>query len=259
MSDYSFSTQNTVLIGEETFNILSRRYWKEAAKQSENLRMLVFAALIVAMRVAVKFFKVPLTAGLNITLDCYVNSLGSLVYGPVMALCVGAISDTIGCIVAPSGPYFLPFILVEMSSSFIFALFFWRKKITVSRILSAKFTVNLICNIMLTSLFVKWSYYFYYGVEKAEAYNLINGVRIVKNLILFPLESLFITLVFEAAVPLLERTKILPKGSFEMNLPPKKRTLILSAIALTLLSVTIILSYRFFLSDFVKKHNIKFL
>lgn len=98
--------------------IRSRSYWAEAARSFRNTRMLVFAALIVALRVAVKFLRVPLAAGLELSLDAYVNSLGSLVYGPLMGLAVGAVSDTVGCILAPTGAYFLPFILVEMTSSF---------------------------------------------------------------------------------------------------------------------------------------------
>ena len=102
-------------------------YWRDAARVCTDTRMLVFAALIVALRVVVKFFKIPLAAGLDLTFDCYVNSVGAVVYGPVMALAVGAVSDTLGCILAPNGAYFLPFILVEMSSGFIFALFLWRR------------------------------------------------------------------------------------------------------------------------------------
>ena len=130
--------------------------------------MLVFAALIIALRVAVKTLKLT-TGTISFTFDCYVNSLGSIVYGPIMGLLVGAVSDTLGCILVPSptSPYFFPFIFVEMSSGFVFGLFLWRKKLTVSRVLLTKFMVNLVCNIILTSLVMKWDYYFFYGIEKA--------------------------------------------------------------------------------------------
>lgn len=179
--------------------ICSRLYWRQAADCFHDSNMMVFAALIVALRVVVKIFKITIAPGLSLTFDCYVNALGSMVYGPVVGLLVGAVSDTLGCILFPSGPYFLPFILTEMGSSFIFGLFLWRRRIDIGRVVLAKFTVNFVCNIIMTSVFCKWSYYVFYGVEKAEAYNVINLVRIAKNLVLFPVEALLITMVLRAA------------------------------------------------------------
>lgn len=236
-------------------SIRSAAYWKEAAAAFRNTHMLVFAALIVALRVAVKFFRIPLAAGLFLSFDCYVNALGSLVYGPLLGLIVGAISDTLGCILAPSGPYFLPFIFVEMSSSFLFGLFFWRQRLSLPRILAARFTVNAVCNIVLTSLFVKWNYRIFYGVEKAQGYALINGARIVKSLVLFPVEAVLIALVFRAAIPVLRTQKLL---SCDSPLCPTRRDYWLTAVFF-LLSVGLVLVYVFFLKDFIAAHNIQWL
>ena len=129
-------------------SIFSRDYWKEARRELANPRTLAFASLIIALRVIVKMTKIPIISGLSLTFDCYVNALGSIVYGPVVAILVGAVSDTLGCIIFPSGPYFFPFIFVEISSSVLFALYFWRRRISVGRVLLAKFTVNTFCNII---------------------------------------------------------------------------------------------------------------
>lgn len=235
--------------------ICSKKYWKEATLVIKDTKMLVFAALIVALRVAVKLLKIPLAAGLSLTFDAYVNSVGSMVYGPVMGLLVGAVSDTLGCIIAPSasGPYFLPFILVEMSSSFIFALFFWRRDLTIGRVLSAKFTVNFVCNIILTSIFMKWSYFYFYGIEKAETYAVINLTRIAKNLIMFPFEAMLIVIVLGAVSNRLYALKLLPK---RYNLSFQKKHIVAISL-LILLSIALILFYIFFLKDFIKIHNFK--
>lgn len=105
------------------YGIFSRSYWREAAKQFGDIRMITVAALIVALRVAVKFLRIPIAQGLAISLDAYVNSIGSVIYGPLVGLVVGAISDTLGCLITGRmGEYFPPFMLTEMLSSFIFAL-----------------------------------------------------------------------------------------------------------------------------------------
>ena len=233
----------------------TKTYWKTAANALRDRRLMTFAALIIALRVAVKFLKIPLGAGLSLSFDCYVNALGSLVYGPLVALAVGAVSDTLGCLIAPTGPYFLPFVLVEMGSSFLFALFFWRKPLTVPRALLAKFTVNFVCNIVMTSLFYKWSLLVFYGVEKAAAYAVINGARIVKSLLLFPIEALLIVLLFKALLPMLKRERLVPP---ETALTLSRRHYFLIA-ALLVLSAGLVLVYIFFLKDFLAAHNFKLL
>ena len=234
--------------------ILSREYWRDAAKLLSNTRVLTYAAMIIALRVAVKLWRIPIADGLFLTFDCYVNAIGSIVYGPVVALLVGAVSDSLGCIIAPSGPYFFPFIVVEMSSSFIFALFLWRQKLGPYRVLLSKFSVNFVSNIILTSLIMKWNYAVVYGSEKA--YTFINAVRIVKNLITFPIESMLICIILGALIKPLKILKLIRPDQEEMKFDTKH---IVTIAVLTLLSIALILFYIFFLKDYLDAHNIKLL
>ena len=229
----------------------SRAYWREAARLFKSVRMLAFAALICALRVAVKMFSVPIAPGLYLSFDCYVNAVGALVYGPLVALCVGAVSDTIGAALFPKGPYFFPFIVVEMASGFIFGIFIWRKKLTASRLLTAKFTVNFVCNIVLNSLIQKW-YYALFDAEKV--YYIINGARIVKNLVLFPLEATLICLLVNALLPGMKNLRYAEKDQQGIPLTKKEITL---CVLLALFSVALVLFYVFFLKDFVAAHNVK--
>ena len=115
------------LENNKRLNILSAQYWRNAANQLKDPKMITIAALIVALRVVVKLFKINIASGLGFSLDGYVNSLGSMIYGPLVGLFVGFVSDILGLIVTGQlAQYFAPFTLVEMMSSFIFALFFWR-------------------------------------------------------------------------------------------------------------------------------------
>ena len=234
-------------------NSFGKSYWRAAAGELKNTRTLVFASFIVVLRIVVKAFKIPLAAGLSITFDCYVNSLGSLIYGPLVGLCVGAVSDTLGYLIFPSGIYFFPFIFVEMLSSFVFGLFFWKRQITVGRVLAAKFTVNLVCNIIVTSIFTKWMYT-YFSDPKAATYNIINLVRIVKNLVMFPVESVLIVLILGAFIPALKSMKLIAAG--QEDLVFRKKHIILLVVT-AVVSVGLVLFYIFYLKDYVSAHNIK--
>lgn len=239
-------------------SVFSKKYWKEAARQFTDVRMITVAALIVALRVAVKLFKITIAQGLSISLDGYVNSIGSVVYGPLVGLLVGAVSDLLGLIVTGQmGEYFPPFTLVEMASSFIFGLFFWKRKIGITRSLVAKFFVNLVCNVVMTSIFMKWMKYVYFGSAAAEAYKLINGVRIAKNLIMFPLEATIIVVVLSAAIPMLTRMKLVDRDYCFVDKPSNKRLAVEVAI-FTFISVAIVALYLVFSGiafDFQMKFN----
>ena len=119
--------------------------------------------------------------------------------------------------------------------------------------MTAKFAVNMVSNVVLTSLIMKWYYLVFYGVEKAQAYNLINLTRIVKNLVMFPVEAILIAVVLGALSPALYRLRLLPEKPI-LQLKPAHYVLV---GVLTALSVGLVLFYVFFLKGFVADHNIK--
>ena len=234
-------------------NPLTKAYWRDAAANLKDVRMVALAAMIVALRAVCKMLEIPLAPGLNINVAGLFNSVGAMVYGPVVGVVGAMVSDPLGYLLHPDGPYFLPFMLTDMSSSFIFGLLFWRQKLTVGRTMTAKFTVNMVSNILLTSVIMKWYYLVFYGVEKAQAYNIINLTRIVKNLVMFPIEAILITVVLGALSPALYRLRLLPD---KPNLQLKVRHYILLAV-LTLVAIGLVVFYVVFLKDFVKEHNFK--
>ena len=233
--------------------VFSAAYWRDAAANLKDVRMLALAAMIVALRAVCKMLEIPLAPGLNINVAGLFNSVGAMVYGPVVGVVGAIVSDPLGYLLHPDGPYFLPFMLVDMSSSFIFGLLFWRRRLSVGRAMTAKFAVNMVSNILLTSVIMKWYYLVYYGVEKAQAYNIINLTRIVKNLVMFPIEAILIAVVLGALSPALYRLRLLAE---KPDLKLKARHYILLAV-LTLVAVGLVVFYVLFLKDYVKAHNFK--
>ena len=230
-----------------------KQYWIDAALQVKNLKILVFAALIIALRVVVKSAKIYVLPGLHLTLDCYINALGGMVCGPVIGFLSGAVSDTLGCILFPAPePYFFPYIIVEMLSSFIFGLFLWRRKITVNRVLLSKFAVNVVCNLIVNPAITKL-YYAMMG-DAGSTYAFVTAVRLGKNLLLFPFEAALIVLFISALFPLLRRMGVVPRDQAKPEF--KVRHWLLIAIV-TLASFALVLFYWLFLKDFISEHNFK--
>ena len=82
-----------------------REYWKLAFAEFKNTKMIVFAALILALRIAVKPLSIPVAGDLKEGIGFIVNAFGSMIYGPIVSLLSGALSDTLGYLLYPSGGF----------------------------------------------------------------------------------------------------------------------------------------------------------
>ena len=72
-------------------NPCSKAYWRDAALELKDTRMLVFAALMIALRVALKSLGIPIAADLRINVAFFINALGAMVFGPVVAVLAAAV------------------------------------------------------------------------------------------------------------------------------------------------------------------------
>lgn len=168
----------------------SREYWRLSAAEFRSLRSFILAALFAALRIAIKSLSIPVGESLYISLDFFVNSVGSMIYGPLMGLLVGAVSDTIGAILFPKGVYFFPFIVVEMLSAFLFGLFLYRQKLSAGRIVLSRFTVVVLCNFVVNPTILQW----YYTAVSGKDVPFLRWANVVKNLCLFPAEAVLLIL-----------------------------------------------------------------
>lgn len=178
----------------------SKAYWRQAAAEMKDIRMLVFAALMIGIRVIMKLAVIPLGADLNITFAFFANAFGAMVFGPVMAVPAACVSDLLGYLISnPSGgPYYFPFVLTEIAGSVIFALFLYRAEITVTRVFLAKFCINFFVNLLLQTPIMR-SYYAFRGMS--TVYPLFDGIRLAKNVVMLPIEAILLTLFLLAVVP----------------------------------------------------------
>ncbi len=179
----------------------SGAYWRAAAAEMKNTRVLVFAALMIALRIIFKLVSIPIAADLRINFGFLVNAVGSMVFGPVVAIPAAAITDTLGYLIAPNGPYFFPFIFQEIAGSLLFALFFYRARITVRRVVLCRFSICFLVNLVLTTPIMMLYYDVFYG----RYYAPIDMLRIVKNLALFPVESVMLTALLRAVIPAIRK------------------------------------------------------
>lgn len=181
----------------------SAAYWRDAAAELKDTKMLVFAALMIALRVALKLVYIPLAPNLKINTAFLANAMGAMVYGPVMATLAAAVSDFLGVLISGE-VYFFPFILTEIAGSLIFALFLYRARITPTRVMLSRFCICLFVNILLQTPLMM----LYYQVMMGGKTYVLTIPHILKNLFMFPIESVVLTLFLAFIQPITYRMKL---------------------------------------------------
>ena len=174
-------------------SILSKTYWKAAADTAKQLRILVVAAMLVALRVAIASMYIPVGEELQITFGFFFNAFGSYIYGPVLAPFTGFASDIIGFTLKPTGVFFPGYTLTAMAGSLSYALFLYRKRITMARLFFTKAFVNIFVNVGMNSL---WSAILY-----SRGFYYYFTTRLLKNIVMLPIEFVILVLFFKAMMP----------------------------------------------------------
>ena len=211
----------------------SKAYWRDAAVELKDTRMLVVTALMVALRIALKPFAIYIGPQMAIQTATLATALGAMIFGPVVAIPAAIVSDTVGFMIYPTGDYFLPFVLTEIASTMAYALCLYRAKPTATRVIIARFLICFVVNVVLQQLIFAWQYTYMGNPEKAKdsIMGMMTVARIFKNLFFFPIESVVITLFLKVLIPITSRAKLTYGGSKGLDFTKKQ------IVALALLMV----------------------
>jgi ECF transporter S component (folate family) len=109
------------------------------------------------------------------------NILVDTFFGPATGGIFGGVLDILKFVIKPTGPYFPGFTVSAILGGLIYGSFFYRKKITVVRVLAATLTVKLFVNILLNSVWLVMLYNKgFFGILPA---------RVLSNLIMLPIDT----------------------------------------------------------------------
>ncbi|MEG0898228.1 MAG: folate family ECF transporter S component [Oscillospiraceae bacterium] len=190
----------------------TKSYWKDAFSELKSVKKIIIAALFIALTLVVRsfFIPIPVMGGQRIYFTFFVKALGAVIYGPILSGISGGISDLIGALLFPSGPFFIGYTITSILSSFIYGIFLYRVKLTVVRIFLAKFSVNILANVLVNSL---WS-----AILMGKGYWLLVIARLPKNLILLPFEVAIMVTFFAIMIPITKKQKVINYSPFEKKI-----------------------------------------
>lgn len=218
----------------------SPAYWRDAAAELKDTKMLVFAALMIAIRVALKLVAIPLAPNLKINTAFLANALGSMVFGPVVAAVSAVVSDFLGVLIT-GDVYFLPMVLAEIAGSVIFALFLYRARVTPTRVILSRFAICLLVNVFLqTPLMI-----LYYKYMMGGAPYVLTVPKIIKNLFMFPIEAVVLTVFLAFMQPILYRMKLTYNADASLRFAKKQVALLFTLFVFGCGCVTGYLFYHY--------------
>jgi len=232
-------------------------YWKDAAAELKDVKMLVVTALMIALRIALKPFAIYIGPQMAIQTATLATALGAMIFGPVMAIPAAMISDTIGFMIFPTGDYFLPFMLTEIASTLIYALCLYRAKPSATRVMIARFLICFAVNVVLQQLIFAWQYT-YLG-NPAKAKDAIMGIttvaRIFKNLFFFPIETVVITLFLKVLTPITARAKLTYDSGAGLGFTKKQVAVLVLLVTVGIGSAAGYLTYYYNTNSVTKEYS----
>lgn len=195
--------------------LLHRGYWKAAVGELHDTRKLVFAALMVAMAIALGFLPSLHLLGRRFSISFLARALCAYVVGPYMGLLYGFVEDILGYMVNPKGAFFIGYTISTMAGMFVYSVCFYRRRMSVLRIMAANLFVNVFVNAFLGTMWEviqktenDWSQYWGWFFP-----------AIVKNAGTFLPKVICLYIMFQAALPILGRIGIIQKRDDYMIRP----------------------------------------
>lgn len=180
----------------------SRAFWRDSLENARSLKTMVICALCMAMSIILGYFYIPITESLSIRFTYLATSTVGLVAGPVAALIYGAAVDLLDFMMHPGFTFFFGYTLSAMVGAFFYAIFYYRQKITVLRILLCRLCVNLIVNVGMGAY---WSNMLY---GKGFIYRVTTSF--FKNIIMLPVEVIITVAFFSLLLPAFKSARYIP-------------------------------------------------
>ena len=149
---------------------------------NKKVKSICGCAMLTALNVSVGALYIPISPTLRIGFSSVFAGVSGMVYGPMLTGFAGVIADTLKYMIRPDGPYFPGFAINEFLTGFIYGCFFYKKKITLPRVIIARAVITIFINLILTSLWLNILY----------QSPLFTMIRLIKNIVMFLLMSLFI-------------------------------------------------------------------
>lgn len=158
-------------------------------KQKTKIQIVTMTAFVIALRLVLEMipsFNIGNLAQIGV--GFIGAAFAGILLGPWKAASVGFFVDILGTVLR--GTIFFPgYTLTAIVGGLLYGYFLYQKPLTWKRIALCVLAVTMICNLLLNSV---WVY-----LMTGKAFATFMGIRILKNIISFPLNTLLLGLIVQ--------------------------------------------------------------
>jgi len=138
---------------------LMRSQFSDSFRALRSTRTLTTAGLLLAIQMVLASYGViEVTDSLKISLGHLALAPTAILFGPVVASIQGALSDILGFLLKPTGPYFPGFTLTALLGGLIYGLFLYKTEKKLWQIIAARVVIIVLVNICLNTVFLTMLY-----------------------------------------------------------------------------------------------------
>ena len=161
----------------------------DAVRELHDPRTLATAAVLSAVHLVLNQFTIPVSQLLEVGFDFLAVAAIGYLCGPWVAGLSGIVTDLLGYVLRPNGPYFPGWTLSAILVGVLYGLWLYRRPIKLWRVVLCKLNMVLLFNFLLTPLWLHITY--------GQSFVVLSSLRLVKNVIKFPLDILLLMLVLK--------------------------------------------------------------
>ncbi len=173
---------------------MNRNLFNRSLQELRSARTITVCAMMGAAALVLGAYSIYLTPTIKIGFSSLPNLFVAWLFGPSVGMIFNGTMDILKYFMKPVGGFFPPLTLVTMMAGVIYGCFFYGRQLSFRRVLAAKLVVVIVCNIVLNTYCL--------SLLTGKGFWGILPDRIVKNLIMWPIDSLifyYVARVLESA------------------------------------------------------------
>ena len=164
---------------------------KDSALELKNLRVMIICAMFAAIAVVLnQVASINVGPYIKIGFSGIPNQLVDWLFGPVTGGLFAAALDVIKFMLKPDGTFFFGFTFDAMLAAFIYGVSYYKRPISIWRILITKGIVAVVVNMLLATYWMSILY--------GKGFIALFPARALKNLIMWPIDSVIYFIVATA-------------------------------------------------------------
>lgn len=170
-----------------------------SAGEFKSLHTVILCGLMGALSIILKMFATIPFGPFTITYAWIPNRIVDFMFGPAVGGVYGGVMDIVKFMLKPTGTFNLGYTAVAVLAGLVFGTILYRRPVSFMRIVFVQSLVKIFINAGLSTYLMAF--------ERGEAFMVLLPARLVKNLIMIPLDSILLFVVLTAIMKVLPRLK----------------------------------------------------